>query len=115
MEKLDCNESSILSISLVNDDEIKSLNLEYRSIDKATDILSFKSAFKNQNVMGDLIISLDTASINAKKNKHALFLELIYLISHGLLHLKGYKHSKKMYDIQDKVYSEVYDEYRNAK
>ena len=115
MEKLACKQDATLSLTFVNDDEIKNLNLKYRGKDTATDILSFQSAFNIQNVLGDLIISVDTAKLNAKNNKHNLFLEYIYLITHGVLHLLGYSHSKKMFDIQDAIYTEVYDEYRNIK
>jgi len=114
MEKLTCSADTELSIFFVNDSTIKDYNLKYRNKNVATDILSFENVFKhNKNILGDILISLDTAFINSKKNNHSLILELLYLIIHGILHLQGFKHSKKMFLIQDSLYKEFYDEYRN--
>jgi len=116
MEKLTCNEAAQLSICFVDDEIIKEYNLKYRGKNKATDVLSFENVFKhNKNYfLGDILISLDTAILNSKKNQHSLILELLYLITHGILHLQGYKHSVKMFKIQDSIYKELYDEHRNS-
>ena len=80
------------SVVLTNDKEIHILNREYRKKDKATDVLSFPSNV--QSYLGDLIISVDTARIQAKEYGVSLLDELTRLIVHGLLHLLGYDHEK---------------------
>ena len=69
----------------------------------------------NQNILGDIIISVESATVNAKKNGHSFYLEMMYLLIHGLLHLKGYDHSSKMFKIQDTLFEELEYEYRNHK
>lgn len=117
MKKISFSKDSELFINFVNDKEIKILNFKYRKKNTVTDVLSFCQNPKNfnQNVIGDIIISVETATINAKKNKHSFYLEMMYLIIHGLLHLKGYTHSSKMFKIQDALFEELTNEYRNHK
>lgn len=117
MEKLSFSKDSELFINFVDDKFIKRLNLKFRKINKATDVLSFgqNSKIINNNLIGDIIISVETATVNAKKNEHCFYLEIMYLIIHALLHLKGYQHSNKMFKIQDNLFSEVIDDYREHK
>jgi len=104
-----------LSLAIVSEKEIKRINRIYRKKDKITDILSFSdyskksakggSAFggKKEDVFCELIICLPYIKKSAKKDKVTLKKEMAYVISHGVLHCIGFIHSKKMYEIQDKV------------
>ena len=89
-----------LSVLLTNDDEIHALNLQHREKDKPTDVLSFPldegggadGAVSGTRVLGDVVISLDTAARQARGRKRELLPEVRFLLAHGLLHLLGYDH-----------------------
>lgn len=69
------------------------LNLQYREKNKPTDVLSFPLADEIQpSLLGDVIISVDTASRQAQRRHHSLHEELQILLTHGILHLLGYDH-----------------------
>ena len=92
--------NSELSITLTDDDHIHALNKKFRDIDRPTDVLSF--AFRESDepeifgadfeILGDVIISLERAEIQAADFGHSLLREIIFLEVHGLLHLLGYDH-----------------------
>ena len=84
-----------LSIALVDDADMRALNARYRKQDKATDVLSFtqEGAIRHPGLprlLGDVVISVDTASRQAATQGHALEDELCHLAIHGVLHLLGY-------------------------
>jgi probable rRNA maturation factor len=86
-----------LSIVLCTDDFIRPLNRDWRGKDKATDVLSFsqregEEADEDDPVLGDVVISVETAARQAEELGHSLDLELRVLLIHGLLHLLGYDH-----------------------
>ena len=83
------NESSA-TIAFVSDKRIRELNRQFRGIDKATDVLSFPT--HEESNLGDIAVSVETASMQAKENKLSLKDEISQLILHGLLHLCGYDH-----------------------
>ncbi len=83
---------SELSIALTNDPGIQALNGSYREKDQATDVLSFHQ--DHPGLLGDLVISLDTARSQARAREHSLRAELRILMVHGLLHLLGYDHER---------------------
>jgi probable rRNA maturation factor len=84
------------SVLLTGDERLRALNLQFRGLDKPTDVLSFpplaEAAKAGQG--GDLAISLDTASVQASAHGHTLQMEVKILILHGLLHLAGYDHEQ---------------------
>ena len=80
------------SILLTGDREMRSLNRRFRGKDKATDVLSFPAPEFVNGFAGDIAISLDVASRNAKELGHSLNEEVRILVLHGLLHLAGYDH-----------------------
>lgn len=92
--------NSELSITLTDDENIHALNKKYRGIDRATDVLSF--AFRESDepevigadfeILGDVIISLERAKVQAEEFGHSFLREIIFLEVHGLLHLLGYDH-----------------------
>lgn len=83
------------TIAFVSDRQIKELNRRFRGIDRATDVLSFPAADESGGAtinLGDIAISLERATIQARENKLTLDDEIAQLILHGLLHLCGYNH-----------------------
>lgn len=88
------------SILFCSDSYIRKLNRKYRRVDASTDVLTFsmhEGKFSNfhPEVLGDVVISLETASRQAKRFRHSLNKETILLVIHGILHLLGYDHLKK--------------------
>ena len=86
-----------VSLTFVNDKFIQQLNKRYRGVDSPTDVLAFAMqegsyAEINPGLLGDVVISVDTAERQAKELGHALERELAILLIHGLLHLVGYDH-----------------------
>ena len=91
--------SAELSIVLCDDPFIHDLNREYRNIDTPTDVLSFsmnEGDIQNPHpeVLGDIVISVETASRQAIGAGHCTMDEVTFLLVHGLLHLLGYDHEK---------------------
>ena len=80
-----------VTIAFVSDRKIRELNRMFRGVDKSTDVLSFPSGEDAEN-FGDIAISIDTAKVQAKRNRLTLERELAQLILHGVLHLSGYDH-----------------------
>jgi len=81
-----------LTLSLTNDRELRALNREYAQEDHATDVLSFE---QEAPLLGDVVISVETALKQAKAAKHSLLAELFHLGTHGVVHLLGYDHATK--------------------
>lgn len=96
MVSIDCSECE-LSVLLCADTTIHRLNAAHRGIDRPTDVLSFamqegEGILADDTVLGDLVISVDTARRQALEHGHSLAQELRVLLVHGLLHLLGYDH-----------------------
>ncbi|MDH3623693.1 MAG: rRNA maturation RNase YbeY [Myxococcales bacterium] len=90
-------EDSELSILLCDDATIKDLNRRYREIDEATDVLAFSMGDGPQSsaapgLLGDVVISLPTATRQARQHDRPIVDEVTFLLAHGLLHLLGYDH-----------------------
>lgn len=87
--------NSSLSLSLVDDKTIQSLNKRYRSKDAPTDVLSFGGTpplGDAEHSVGDVVISIDTARRQADGYHAPLQSELYRLLIHGILHLAGHDH-----------------------
>ena len=85
-----------LSVLLTDDLEIQQLNLQHRQMDKPTDVLSFamdESVPDPAGILGDVVISLDTAERQARSRRRPLIEEVRFLLAHGVLHLVGYDHA----------------------
>ncbi len=91
-------EDSEVSILLTDDPHMTQLNREYREIDAPTDVLAFAmqegedNNLKNTHILGDVVISMETAERQAKEETHSLEEEVAFLTVHGVLHLLGYDH-----------------------
>jgi probable rRNA maturation factor len=85
-----------VSVLLTGDEQLRAMNLQFRGLDKPTDVLSFPALPEaaNGGQGGDLAISLETAAIQAADHGHPLQMEVKVLILHGLLHLAGYDHER---------------------
>lgn len=89
-------EGSELSVVLTDDDAIRALNRTYRGKDTPTNVLSFPGSDPGSGpfgpLLGDIVISLETTTWEAKTEKKPFERHLAHLIIHGLLHLFGYDH-----------------------
>lgn len=95
IEDVDLNAE--VSVSFVDDKEIKDLNKNYRNVDSSTDVLSFPidDEFQiNVNILGDVIINIMRVVKQARELGHSNERELSYLTVHSVLHLLGYDHMK---------------------
>lgn len=91
-----------ISVSFVSEGEIKSINNEFRGIDKVTDVLSFPQyenaveiGREKYVVLGDVVICLEKAKSQAKEYGHTLEREILYLFTHSIFHLLGYDHMQE--------------------
>ena len=96
-----------VSITLTVPEEIHILNKTYRNIDKPTDVLSFpmfqpdeiekmiKEHYKEEDILGDMVISIPQVEIQAKEYGHSFERELAYMVVHSFYHLMGYDHMEE--------------------
>ena len=122
-----------VNILIMDDENIRRYNKEYRDIDKETDVLSFPAvdyekpadlsiAEKNRYsyfdadtdelILGDIILNGDRVFKQAKEYDHSVLREFSFLIAHSMLHLFGYDHMEKedeieMFLLQDKIMDEL--------
>lgn len=107
VEKIDTTKIYI-NIILTNPEVIRQINKEYRNIDKETDVLSFpmfekeeleqllkKQGTIEQDILGDIIISIPKVIEQAKEYNHSFERELAYMTVHGFYHLMGYDHMEE--------------------
>jgi probable rRNA maturation factor len=90
---LDLNKVEV-SVFLTDDNTLQELNRTYRNKDKPTDVLSFpiKEKVGQWFILGDIVISVETAKRQAVCAGHSLQEELKRLLVHGFIHLMGYDH-----------------------
>ena len=113
------DENCEISVSIVDNEEIRQINKQFRNIDRATDVLSFpmltfaegEEAEVNENdeiILGDIIISLERAREQAEEYGHSLKREIAFLTAPSMLHLLGYDHMEpedeaEMFDRQKEI------------
>lgn len=116
IEKLE-NKNLYVNVVLTNAKNIKSINKEHRGIDKETDVLSFPMFEKdeianldntNEDILGDMVISIERVEEQAKEYGHSFERELAYMVVHSFYHLLGYDHmteedKKEMREKEEKV------------
>lgn len=101
--KEECLEKKNLYINVVltTPENIRQINKEQRGIDKETDVLSFPMFEKNEigqvpdeqfDILGDMVISIDRVTEQAKEYGHSFERELSYMVVHSFYHLLGYDH-----------------------
>ncbi len=113
-----------LSTTLVNTEQIHKINKEYRNIDRPTDVISFaydddKTELNDEiDDLGEIVICLDVARIQAKEFNHKVERELAFLFIHGFLHLLGYDHMKgkkeeeEMFSLQNDILNSFKYDYK---
>lgn len=111
---LECDvlDSPSLLIRITDNEELKSLNMQYRGIDKTTDVLSFPTDFMDPDLdsqyLGDVVIAFPKAEEQSKMRGHSVEAELQLLVVHGVLHLLGYDHAdqrqkEEMWSLQSRI------------
>ena len=88
-----------LSVLIVDDVEIRTINRDYLGRDKSTNVISFsmqegEGAGIQPGLLGDVVISADTAARDAAEAGLPFMNELYFLLLHGILHLLGYDHER---------------------
>jgi len=88
-----------LTLSLVDDATIRELNRAHRGIDSATDVLSYsllegEAAAHRAALLGDVVISLETARRQARARHRSLEETVVRLLIHGMLHVVGHDHAR---------------------
>lgn len=91
--------TSELSIAIVGDRAIRILNREYLGKDRPTNVISFSMqegefGAVNPALLGDVVISVDTAAQEAEEAGVTFWERLVFLLMHGILHLTGYDHER---------------------
>ncbi|MCH5323579.1 MAG: rRNA maturation RNase YbeY [Eubacterium sp.] len=107
-----------VSVTLVDNEQIKQLNKQFRGKNKVTDVISFPlGAYDIYDVnpenggymLGDIVISMEKAHAQAIEYGHSLVREVAFLATHSTLHLLGYTHEddpggeKIMNELQDRI------------
>lgn len=94
-----------VSVVFVDRKKIQALNRVYRRKNEPTDILSFNysSGYNKKGVEGELFLCPEAIKKSAQKNKVSFQKELAFVLSHGVLHILGFRHGRKMYEIQNKI------------
>ena len=96
-----------VSVLITDNEEIHSLNAEYRQKDAPTDVLSFPlfDEFGNLDYyeLGDIVISLERAKTQAEEYNHSLKREVAFLTAHSMLHLLGYDHETSKEDEKEMI------------
>ena len=103
-EKLEDSKLCV-TVTLTTPKTIQEINKQYRNIDRATDVLSFpmfekdeldkkiqENDFENEDVLGDIVVSVEKVNEQAIEYGHSFERELSYMIVHGFYHLMGYDH-----------------------
>ncbi len=87
--KMEGYDGGEISIAFVDNNKIRELNNKFRKVDEVTDVLAFPMG---EEILGDIIISKERALTQSEDYGHSLKREICYLVTHGILHLLGYKH-----------------------
>lgn len=103
----------ILSYIIVDNAKIHQINLEYRGIDRPTDVITFASIDDERNgiipeELGDIFISYEKVQSQALEYGHSNLREFAFLVTHGALHSLGYDHQtadeeKEMFGLQEEI------------
>jgi probable rRNA maturation factor len=96
-----------VSVTFVDRNEIHQMNLEYRNVDRPTDVLSFP-LFEEEDLtdagavpLGDIVLCLEQAQAQAQEYGHSLEREVCFLCVHSVLHLLGYDHENSKEDEEE--------------
>jgi len=97
--KIKLHKDAEVSVLLVDDARIRSLNAQWRNIDKATNVLSFPASapgkLASNPLLGDIVIAFETVQREARDESKSLANHVSHLVVHGFLHLIGYDHENE--------------------
>lgn len=97
--KIKLHKDAEVSVLLVDDARIRSLNAQWRSIDKATNVLSFPTSapgkLASNPLLGDIVMAFETMQREARDEGKSLANHFSHLVVHGFLHLIGYDHENE--------------------
>jgi probable rRNA maturation factor len=101
-------EEKAINIIMIYNQHMHEMNLQYRGLDKPTDVLSFPYEESFIDVLGDIFINLDYMKQQAFEYGHSEAREIAFLAVHGYLHVKGYDHhtieeEKVMFEKQEAI------------
>ncbi len=96
------------SLVFVDNKMIQKINLEFRQKDKPTDVISFEG---DDDYLGDIVISYEKIKEQSNNYGHSFTREMLFLFTHGYLHLSGYDHQNHdseevMFSLQEKLLSD---------
>lgn len=98
----DYDDNYEVSLSFVDNEEIRNLNRDFRNIDRVTDVLSFPMLSDDEfdieyevESLGDIVISIQRADEQAEEFDHSLEREICFLVCHSMFHLLGYDHMEE--------------------
>ena len=129
LDELSCPYDAVIDLLITGNDEIREVNRESRGIDEPTDVLSFPavsieppgdfssitegdpSFFDMESgrlMLGDIIVNIDRAALQAEEYGHSARREFAFLIAHSVLHLSGFDHieeedAEEMFAMQDTI------------
>lgn len=124
----ECDFNAEISVTFVDDEEIRQINNAERSIDRPTDVLSFPMCDFDENgniidadfdfngdfiMLGDIVISAERAKAQSVEYGHSFLREMAFLTVHSMLHLLGYDHvddeegERIMFEKQDKILQDL--------
>lgn len=112
LDYVECPYEAEVNLLLTMDEQIREMNLEFRGIDRPTDVLSFpmveypkpgtfdfleeqEECFHPESgelMLGDIVISKEKVIVQAEEYGHSILREYAFLIAHSMLHLTGYDH-----------------------
>ncbi len=119
------NSKLYISVTLTNPSNIHKINKQYRNVDRETDVLSFpmfekseieekikNNKFEHEDILGDIIISIEKVEGQAKEYGHSFEREFAYMLVHGFYHLMGYDHieekdKKIMREKEEKILTQL--------
>ena len=121
MKRNNIADNAEVNIIFCDDQYIKEYNNLYRGKNVSTDVLSFAMedgeeldpVLDSELILGDIIISVDTAKRQAQELLHPLYIEIDNLVTHGVLHLLGYDHildadKKEMFTEHERILFDFY-------
>lgn len=105
LEYEDFSRMTEISVTLTTDEIIHEMNRDSRGVDRPTDVLSFPVFDEDfgvgRAILGDIVISYDTALRQAREYGHSIDREIAFLTVHSMLHLLGYDHETSEEDEKD--------------
>jgi probable rRNA maturation factor len=117
LKRHDVLPDSIITVVLMNDEEMRALNRQHRGVDRPTDVLSFPADALPDEIaespyLGDVLIAYPYTQAQAEHEGFTLADSLVLMVVHGTLHLLGYDHDTPenradMWDIQAEVLAEL--------